>query len=96
MTIVRRRIALIAGTMLLAGAASSGVAMASTPPVVHTAVQASVQYGGHGGHGHGRGHGEHGHGRGHDFRGHGHGHDFRGHGHGHDFRGHGDHGHGRY
>ncbi|MFJ8357091.1 hypothetical protein [Streptomyces sp. NPDC093984] len=39
MTNVRRRVALVAGTMLLAGAASSGVAMASTPPVVHPSVQ---------------------------------------------------------
>jgi hypothetical protein len=39
MTIVRRRVALIAGTMLLAGAASSGVAMASTPTVAHPSVQ---------------------------------------------------------
>ncbi|MGR6974622.1 hypothetical protein ACU639_34335 [Streptomyces cynarae] len=39
MTNVRRRVALVAGTMLLAGAASSGVAMASAPPVVHPSVQ---------------------------------------------------------
>ncbi|GHK01373.1 hypothetical protein ACWEWI_08600 [Streptomyces sp. NPDC003753] len=66
MTNVRRRVALVAGTMLLAGAASSGVAMASTPPVVHPSVQTNYcdddwgnwgddcdhggYYGGHGDH----------------------------------------------
>ncbi|MFC3572249.1 hypothetical protein ACFOZ0_02895 [Streptomyces yaanensis] len=43
MTIVRRRIALIAGTMVLAGAASSGVAMASTPASTPTAAHTSIQ-----------------------------------------------------
>ncbi|MFE9097342.1 hypothetical protein [Streptomyces sp. NPDC007264] len=47
MTIVRRRAALIAGTMLLAGAASSGVAMASTPSVAPTSVQTNDGHGDH-------------------------------------------------
>lgn len=47
MTIVRRRVALIAGTMLLAGAASSGVAMASTPSVAPTSVQTNNGHGDH-------------------------------------------------
>ena len=74
MTTVRRRVALVAGTMLLAGAASCGVAMASTPPVVHPSVQTNYcdddwgdwgdwgNYGGngdHGDHGHDGGYGDH-------------------------------------
>ncbi|MEV6738975.1 hypothetical protein AB0N14_19425 [Streptomyces sp. NPDC051104] len=63
MTNVRRRVALVAGTMLLAGAAGSGVAMASTPPVVHPSVQTNYcddDWGcGDWGYGHGD-HGDHG------------------------------------
>lgn len=86
MTIVRRRVALIAGTVLLAGVASSGVAMAGTPAVAHSSVQS---YCGHdnwswGGGCNFRGFGDHGRG---DFRGHG---DHGDHGRG----GHGDHGRG--
>ncbi|MEU6490946.1 hypothetical protein ABZ890_11205 [Streptomyces sp. NPDC046984] len=58
MTNIRRRVALIAGTMLLAGAASSGVALASTPTAAPTtAGTAWAHHGGHGGYG---GHGHHG------------------------------------
>lgn len=61
MTNIRRRVALIAGTMLLAGAASSGVALASTLTAAPTtAGTAWAHHGGHGGHGHHGGYGGYG------------------------------------